>query len=216
MSFFSKKDFQDWPQRFRANFFNSLGGYKSINLMGSQSKEGLYNLAPFFSVQHIGANPPLLSLIFRPETVDRHSLDNFRSTGFATLNAVHPQIAKQAHQASAKYPAGISEFEMVGLEPDVKEFCAPYVKEANLQIGLSWSYEHTIPLNGTILVIAAVEEVFLNKSEALFEDGFIDHHLLETLTVNGLENYYQPQPYKRFPYARPNLELKEKRWTGEM
>lgn len=208
---FNTQDFQAWDRRFRANFFNSIGGYKSINLLTTKSKSGQYNLAPFFSVQHIGANPPLMSLIFRPHTVERHSLENFRESGKATVNAVHSAILEAAHQSSAKYPREVSEFEACGLHPLERGFGVPYLKEARLSFGIRHQSEHPIELNDTILLIASIEEVYL-ESDSLLEDGLIEHSRLDSLTVNGLDTYYQPQPYKRLSYAKPNSKLEEKKW----
>lgn len=208
---FKSKDFKDWDRRFRANFFNSIGGFKSINLLATKSEEGLLNLAPFFSVQHIGANPPLMSVIFRPHSVERHSLENFRSQGFATVNAVHKDIVDAAHQAAANYPREVSEFEATGLEPEELGFTVPYVKEARLKFGIKYEQEQAISLNDTILLIASIQEVYLEDS-CILDDGLIDHSLLDTLSVNGLDSYYLPQAFKRFEYAQPEKPLAEKEW----
>lgn len=208
---FKSKDFKDWDRRFRANFFNSIGGFKSINLLATQSEEGLFNVAPFFSVQHVGANPPLMSLIFRPHSVERHSLENLRAQGFATVNAVHKDIVDAAHQAAASYPREISEFEATNLEAEDLGFAVPYVKQARLKFGIKYEEEHTISLNDTILLIASIHEVYLEES-CMLEDGLIDHSLIDTLSVNGLDSYYLPQAFKRFEYAQPDKPLAEKEW----
>ncbi len=210
--FFNKEDFTSWERRYRANFFNSLGGYKSLNLIATSNQEGMTNLAPFFSVQHIGANPPLLSLIFRPHTVERHSLENFRETSFASINSVHTEILDAAHQTSAKYDREVSEFEAVGLTPSFLEFPAPFVKESHLSIGIKLEQENPIPLNDTILVIASIEEVHINSKAAILKDGLIDHSILGNLCVNGLDSYYKPERLKRLAYAQPDQTLKEIDW----
>lgn len=212
---FNSSDFKAWPSRYRANFFNSLGGFKSINLLATANAKGQLNLAPFFSVQHIGANPPLLSLIFRPETVERHSLSNFRNRGKASLNAVHSDIASRAHQTAAKYPEGVSEFEAVGLHPEKGDFEIPFVAEAHLSMGIEWVSEYKIQANNTLFVVASISEVHIRKPEAILEDGLIEHSLLDSLAVNGLDTYYQPKPYKRFAYAEVDKALKEKAWTKD-
>lgn len=206
------EDFKTWERFYRANFFNSLGGFKSLNLLATSDTEGILNLAPFFSVVHLGANPPLLGLVFRPHTVARHSLENFRSLGFATLNSVHDEIVSEAHQSAANYGKNISEFEAVGLSPLDLGFKVPYVMQSKIGIGVSWQEEHTIAANGCLFVAAAIEEVHIQDREALLEDGFIDHSAINSLAVNALDAYYQAIPYKRFEYPRPEQELKEKKW----
>jgi len=208
---FDKADFANWERFFRANFFNSIGGYKSLNLLATLNEEGKTNLAPFFSVQHIGANPALLSLIFRPHTVERHSLENFRTSGYASLNTVHAEILEASHQTSAKYNRSVSEFYAVGLNEEQKDFPIPYVKESRLKIGIKHQMEQIIELNNTILVIASIEEVHVPE-DSLLKDGLIDHSAMDNLTVNGLDTYYRPQPLKRLAYARPDEPLKEIKW----
>lgn len=207
---FEKSDFAKWERFYRAAFFNSLGGFKSLNLMASQNAEGTNNLGLFFSVSHIGANEALLGLIFRPHTVPRHSLENLRA-GYASLNAVHPDILEQAHQASANYLAEQSEFEATGLSPEFLDFPAPFVAESKIKIGIKYREEHLIKANNTILVVASIEKVILDKG-LILKDGLIDHNLAGSLAVNGLDSYYKTQPYKRLSYPRPGEKLDEKPW----
>ena len=75
-------------QRYRANFINSLSGYKSANLIGTCNEQQQTNLAIISSVVHIGANPPLMGMIMRPHTVTRDTLGNIKQTGLFTINAL--------------------------------------------------------------------------------------------------------------------------------
>ena len=59
MTHFSSTDISQMEQRFRASFINSLGGFKSVVLVGTANESGETNLAIFNSLFHIGANPPL-------------------------------------------------------------------------------------------------------------------------------------------------------------
>ena len=115
-------------QRERAHLINSVGGFKSVCLIGTVDGAGKNNLAIFNSIVHIGANPPLISFIMRPDSVERHTLSNILSVGYYTINHLNEAIYKQAHQTSARYPKEISEFDATGLTPEFKnEFKAPYV-----------------------------------------------------------------------------------------
>ncbi|MEM8846156.1 MAG: hypothetical protein AAGD17_03545 [Bacteroidota bacterium] len=76
MEYYSKKRITDLPSRERANFINTISGFKSANLIGSKSKEGISNLAIFNSVIHLGSNPALLGFVLRPITVERHTYEN--------------------------------------------------------------------------------------------------------------------------------------------
>ena len=52
-----------FDQRYRATFVNSIGGFKSVALIGTKSLSGETNLAIFNSLFHVGANPPLFGFI---------------------------------------------------------------------------------------------------------------------------------------------------------
>ncbi len=73
---FTKDAINQMEQRYRAAFINSLGGFKSLILVGTADQMAASNLAVLNSLFHIGANPPLCGLIFRPDVADRHTLDN--------------------------------------------------------------------------------------------------------------------------------------------
>ena len=128
---FSREEIDQMTQRYRATFINSLGGFKSVVLIGTKDKNGQENLSIVSSLFHIGSNPPLCGLIFRPDSVDRHTLDNLLETGWYSINHIHPGIIKKAHQTSARYPKEVSEFDEVGLTPEYPEgFDVPIVKES--------------------------------------------------------------------------------------
>lgn len=83
--------------RTRAHFINSLSGFKSANLIGTQDDQGQTNLSIVSSVFHLGANPPLVGMIIRPHSVARHTFENILQTGFYTINQVNQFIYSQAH-----------------------------------------------------------------------------------------------------------------------
>ncbi len=193
----------DFEHLYRTHFVNSLSGYKSANLIGTQSKQGLVNLAIVSSVFHLGAHPPLMGTIFRPNSVARHSFENILSTGFYTINQVSTTFFKAAHQTSARYERECSEFEEVGLTPEFSdELNAPYVKESRLKIGMELVSTQTLAENGTELVIGKVIEVFVEEA-AVKEDGFIDLDKLNTVAVSGLDRYHTGTALARLSYAKP-------------
>lgn len=196
-------NFKGFPRRYRSNFFNSLLGYKPVLLVGSKSKGGKENLAVFSSAVHFGADPPLVGLVSRPHSVERHTLENIKETGSYTLSHVSPHFFKAAHQSSAKYPANISEFAAVGLSPAYQtNFQAPYVNESEVKIGLSLKEIVPIKLNNTLLIIGQIKWVELAKQNIL-QDGSLDFDALETISVTGLDTYHQATKLEKLPYARP-------------
>ena len=71
----NKENIQQLEQRYRTAFVNSLAGFRQVVLVGSKSAAGHENLAIFNSLIHLGANPALLGLISRPDTVPRDTLN---------------------------------------------------------------------------------------------------------------------------------------------
>ena len=191
-------------QRYRAAFINSLGGFKSVVLVGTADAEGATNLAVFNSLFHIGANPPLCGLIFRPDSVERHTLSNIEATGVYTVNHLRADFYKQAHQSSARYPKAQSEFEAVGLTPEYTAgFHAPFVAESAVKIGLEMREQHRLAINGVILMIGEIKHVILPDG-GVYPDGFVDLEAAGTLTCSGLDSYHSTARLARLSYAKPD------------
>lgn len=206
---FSAYDFEHMERRFRAHFFNSLSGFKSVNLCGTSSKNGKANLAIFNSVFHLGSNPPLMGMIIRPATVPRHTLTNIIEQDHFTFNHIHEDIVEAAHQTSAKYTRTQCEFEMTGLTPYYSEsHKAPYVAESRIKIGLKFRERYNIQANHTIMIVGEVVEVILPK-EAVGMDGFVDLNKAGSVTGSGLDAYLNTEKITRLSYARPYEELRE-------
>ncbi|HKK74643.1 MAG TPA: flavin reductase [Saprospiraceae bacterium] len=199
----SHADILQMDRHQRRNFVNTLSGIKNAQLIGTRSADGVDNLGLFNSVVHIGATPPSLGFIMRPLTVERQTYNNIKALGHYTLNQINRNIYEQAHQASAKYDAGRSEFEATGLTPYFSDRCkAPYVKEAQIKIGLEFAEEHYIQINHTWLIVGRIVEVIL-PGEAIAETGHVDTAALDGVGVSGLDTYYDLEKIGILPYARP-------------
>ena len=202
-------DLKDWEQRKRAQLINSLGGFKSVCLIGTVNKLAQTNLAIFNSVIHLGANPPLVAFIIRPDSVERHTLENIVATGFYTINHINEGIYKQAHQTSARYPGEVSEFEATGLTPELKnDFMAPFVAESNVSFGLQFKERIDIALNGTTLMIGEIQLINFPEN-CLCEDGFLDIEKAHSITCSGLDSYHKTVRLSRLSYAKADKEPTE-------
>ena len=188
----------------RVHFANSLGGFKSVGLIGTQNKTGQTNLAIVDSILHIGSNPPLFGMIFRPGVVERHTLENILETGFYTINHINENIYKQAHQTSARYDREISEFEVTALSSEYKnDFFAPFVKESHIQLAMEYKEKIEIHVNNTVLIIGEVKEVYFPE-DCLQKDGFLDIEKAASITCSGLDSYHKTIKIDRLSYAKPN------------
>lgn len=188
---------------YRINLINQVSGLRSVNLIGTQNVEKETNLAIFNSVTHIGANPPCLGFIMRPLSVKRDTYDNILATQYYTVNQVPSNLVLAAHHTSAKYPSNVSEFDKTNLTAEyIDNFPAPFVKESQIKIGLSFKEEHTIKINGTRLIVGQIEKLIIADG-AVEETGHIDHELLDSVTVAGLDAYYTCKKLRKETYARP-------------
>lgn len=196
-------DIEQLEQRYRALFINSLSGFKSANLVGTCDAQQHTNLAIVSSVTHLGAAPPLLSMIMRPHSVDRHTLENLMTSGYYTLNHVHREIFTQAHQTSARYPREVSEFDATGLTPLWQDdFPAPFVQESRIRLGMKLREQHTLAVNGVEMVIGEI--VMIDVPDALVsDDGYIALETAGTVAVSSLDGYHTTQRLDRLSYAKP-------------
>lgn len=196
-------------KRYRVNLVNSLNGYKSLNLLGTINPDGITNLCLVSSVFHLGSNPPLFGMIIRPEREHNDTLRNISLVGQYTLNNVLPAWYKQAHQTSASYPSGVSEFDECGFKKMYSQgFLAPFVASSTVRMGLELREMTDLAINGTTMVIGEVVLLMADDS-LLADDGTINHAAACTMTVSGLDSYYLPQPVGRLAYAKPGVQPKE-------
>lgn len=192
-----------WEKGFRASLVNSISGYKPANLIGTDDAASGENLAIMSSVVHLGAAPPLLGLVIRPDSVDRHTLRNIRSNGCYTINHVARDFYKAAHQTAARYPDEVSEFDAVGLTPQrLANFAAPFVAEAPIKIGLELRQEIPLELNGTHFIIGEVVHLFVGDS-LVSENGDLDLEKAGVVALSGLDRYYHGELIEKLPYAKP-------------
>lgn len=204
---FDHAEMMDLDSFYRRNLVNCLSGYKSLNLIGTQNKEGLTNLAPFSQIFHVGANPPMVGILFRPHTVTRNTLENILETGVFSLNHVTTDFYKEAHWTSARWEG--SEFESTGLEPEyLRDFGAPFVKSSPLKLACELVETQTLKVNQTVLLIGSISHVFVEE-KGLRGDGSLDLNSLDTVTVSGLDEYHKGEKLSRLSYAKPGQMVEE-------
>lgn len=205
MKYFDENDIENLEHLFKINLVNSCSGYKSANLIGSKSEDGIENVAVFSSVTHIGSSPAMFGFFLRPTTVVRNTYENLKSSGFYTINHIHKNIIQEAHHTSAKYDASISEFDVTTLKPEYKNgFFAPFVQGSPIQLAMQYIEEYNIKANNTILVVGKIIGVYLND-ELVEDDGFVNLSKANVAAINGLDGYSIPENKIRFGYQRPKL-----------
>ena len=203
MKSFDINEINNLEKIYKINLINSCSGFKSANLLGSISQEGITNVAVFSSVTHLGSNPPTLGFILRPTTVPRNTYKNIKDLGTFTINHIFEDIIEDAHHTSAKYPEDVSEFDKTNLQTEFKEGCiAPFVKHSPVQMEMKFMEEVYIKSNDVLMIVAQIEKLFVNE-ELIQEDGFIDLSAGKVVAINGLDGYATPTLTARFGYQRP-------------
>ena len=200
---FTRDQINDLGKIKKINLINSCSGYKSANLIGTISKEGITNVAVFSSVTHLGSNPPTLGFILRPTTVPRDTYKNILESGVFTINHIFEDIIEDAHHTSAKYKEMISEFDMTSLEDEYHDDCiAPFVKGSPVQMEMKFIEEYHIKSNNVIHIIAEIKNLYV-KDEIIQEDGFLNLSKAKVAAINGLDAYAIARNNTRFDYQRP-------------
>ena len=180
-----------------------------MSLIGTVNPAGQTNLGVFSSIVHIGSDPALVGYINRPTQAAPHTIANIRITGSYTINHIHPSFLEKAHQASAKYPDDVSEFDEVGLTAEfIENVRAPFVMESKVKYALTLKEIIPIQLNDTFLVIGEIQHVTL-EDDIVQPDGFLSLDQVASLCSNGIDGYYSTSLMDRFHYARPGVKPKK-------
>jgi flavin reductase (DIM6/NTAB) family NADH-FMN oxidoreductase RutF len=199
---FTRSDIEKMHRPSRLHLINAIGGAKPVNLVGTIDAKGNENLAVFSSVVHFSSHPPILGIVLRPGAEqNRHTWHNIQATGSFTINLVDSSLYRQAHATSARYPAAVSEFSVVGLTPHyVADIAAPMVLESKMRLALALRETLHVQSNHAEVVIGEV--LFLEIDEALLEaDGHVDMNRADAVVVVGLDTYFSISELSRLPRA---------------
>ena len=205
MIHYSEEDIEDLDKVFRINLVNSCTGYKSANLIGTKSNEGIPNVAVFSSIVHLGSNPPLLGFFLRPtEIFPRNTYTNIKENGVYTINSIYREIIDDSHHTSAKYDKNISEFSVTNLEEEyINKIYPPFVKNSPIKIEMKFIEEIKIKVNKCKLIVGKIVSLHLEK-KMLEKDGFLSLNKGEIPTISGCDAYSIPEKYDRKKYQKPN------------
>lgn len=189
----------------RLNLVNSCTGFKSANLIVTSS-ETHWNVAIFSSVVHLGSDPAMLGIVFRPTTVPRNTLQNMLERTYFTVNHITQEQIIDAHHTSAKYDYEVSEFDQTNLEPElIENWKVATVKNSPVQLYCSYVNSYPITENDTIFVLAKIEAIRFQE-DIQNPDGWLDLSKGEVVAINGLDGYCSTELLQRQAYARPKKQ----------
>ncbi|WP_348825688.1 flavin reductase family protein [Flavobacterium aestuarii] len=208
MKSISKETISQMDKVEKMNLISSCTGFKSANLLATKSIDGTTNVAIFSSVTHLGNSPSLIGFIVRPNAAPRDTYKNIMETGYFTVNHITIDMIADAHHTSANYDFEISEFDKTNLEEEYKEgINIPFVKGSPVQLYCKFVNEYNIKENGTIHLIASIENIFFD--EALeHKDGWLQLDKGNIVSLNGTDGYFLPRLIDRFQYAEQNVPTK--------
>jgi len=199
---FDRGIWSKWPNRYKAMFFNSLGGLKSVGLVCTLNKNDLANAGVFSQLIHIGSSPPTWGFLFRPPTEEHQTYENLSRNPYFTFSLATSFISiASLHQCSAKYPNDVSELDQQGIKWSMNTyFNVPILEESDIQIIFKKTLKHDMS-NGTILIEAEIIRVISNILPQ--NDGFMKLTEKTLISPQGLNAYAKTKDISPLKYAEP-------------
>jgi flavin reductase (DIM6/NTAB) family NADH-FMN oxidoreductase RutF len=182
---------------------------RPIALASSLDSQGRPNLSPFSFFNVFGANPPIL--IFSParrgkDNTTKDTYENVKEVPEVVINMVSFAMAQQVSDASADFPKGVNEFEMVGLTMQPSELVKPFrVKESPAQFECKVLQVIETGYNNAAgnLVVCEILRMHINP-DVLDEYGMIDPHKIDLVGRLGGEYYVRTNGEGLFELKKPD------------
>lgn len=182
---------------------------RPIAFASTIDKEGRPNLSPFSFFNVFGANPPLM--IFSPsrrgrDNTTKDTYDNVKEIPEVVINVVTFNMVQQVSDASAEFPKGVNEFEMVGFTMEPSELVRPFrVKESPVQFECKvlQVIETGFEKAAGNLVICEVLKMHIDPS-VMDEKGLIDQQKIDLAGRMGGEFYVRASGGALFEVKKPD------------
>lgn len=189
------------------NPFKAIVAPRPIGWIGTRSKEGAVNLAPYSFFNAICDTPPMV--MFSSSGV-KDSVTFIEETGEFTANLVSENLKVQMNASSVNAPRGVNEFDYAGLtRAPSRLIAAPRVKEAY-----------------AALECVAVEIKRLQDKEGRPTDSYmvigevVGVHIDEQVLTDGLVDISKAKPVARLGYmdyatTESVYQMFRPKWDGE-
>ncbi len=187
--------------------FKALIAPRPIGWIGSISKEGIYNLAPYSFFNAISDRPHYV--MFSSKNI-KDSVCNVQETGEFTCSLSTWDTRDGMNVSSAPVPADVDEFPISNLTAAASKFVKPpRVKESPAAI--ECRYWKTIELpdvapgsdQGHFVVIGQVVGIYID--EAYVSDGIVDTGAMRPLARLGYMDYAVVTPETMLTINRPEM-----------
>lgn len=167
--------------------FKAIVAPRPIGWIGTKSKTGALNLAPYSFFNAVCDKPPM---VLFSSTGVKDSVAYIEETGEFTANLVSDNLKEQMNASSVNAPRGTDEFGYAGLTPAAgKLIAAPYVRQAY-----------------AALECVAVDIRRLQDKEGRPTENYmvigevVGVHLDESVLTNGLLDVAKVRPVTRLGY----------------
>lgn len=186
--------------------FKAIVSPRPIGWIGTKSKDGVLNLAPYSFFAAIADRPPLVMF---SSSGRKDSQRNVEETGVFTTNLAGRALLDAMNLSSVSAPSDVDEFALAGLTPAMGRLVdAPFVAEA--YAALECRAVEVKPLKGldgveseNTMIIGQVVGVHI-RDEAI-RDGRLDMGLVRPLGRLGYMDYCDAGDV--FELFRPNWPL---------
>ena len=184
-------------------------GPRPIAFASTIDSEGRPNLSPFSFFNVFGMNPPML--IFSPsrrgrDNTTKHTYENVKEVAEVVINVVTYGMVQQVSDASAEFPKGVNEFEMVGFTMQPSELVRPFrVKESPVQFEcrVMQVIETGTGAGAGNLILCEIVRMHVNP-EILNEKGRIDPHKIDLVGRLGGDFYVRASGDALFEVSKPD------------
>jgi flavin reductase (DIM6/NTAB) family NADH-FMN oxidoreductase RutF len=195
----SSEEIANLDRSYRRDFINRITGAKAAWILGSFHPDFGENLALFSSVVHVGANPPLIGIVFRPSLNRLHSLRNISETKLFSLNSLPFSLHKEMHSASANWDEDVNDFQICGLQKVAGlDHPIPLIKEATVRMLLEPKEKIRIQSNSTHFLVSEIKKIEIGYSRLDSEELPLPDGLTY---VSGLDLYCNVESVESMPYA---------------
>ncbi len=187
----------------RHNPFKALAVPRPIGWIGTTSRAGVHNLAPYSFFNAVSDRPPV---VLFSSAGHKDSLRNAVETGEFTCSIATYDLREQMNMSSAPVGEAVDEFALAGLTPAPSRLVrAPRVAESPAAFECkTWktvelpapdaAHTHTV-------VFGLVVGVYIN--EAIIRDGMVDTGLMKPIARLGYMDYAVVTPESMFSLNRP-------------
>ena len=186
-SFLNHEQILGLERRFQTALINSLSGIRT-SFIGITGEHGQWNASTLSNITHVGANPPQISVLFRPQSAKKHTLKNYREFGTITLVCMPFHKFETVHRVSVNAPKDVFELALLGEQVQKLEgWQHPIPNDFLYAIEVNLVEEFTLG-NQCIYTVGSIHQLRWSKNVRVNKNGQVIFQQSPTLAI-GLQQY---------------------------